>query len=142
MSTALDAVQLALAAALKGDAQLQGALGGSTMAPKVYDSLAPATARVPYLVLATSGESGLGVDFAREGHDGVETLRVTAADRLAAKRIYVHVARVLDGVTLALDGHRMLDGATSWVTDYRDPVTGETQAVIRYRVQTLVGTAA
>lgn len=131
-------VQVAVEATLVGDAALAAALGAdATGVAKVYDAIAPSDTPLDYLVLGDASEArgGAGSAFGRGGHTGALTLHVWAATRERAAALHAHVARLLDGQRIPVDGHALVLGRLSLVASFPDP-SGAHHRVLRYETLT------
>lgn len=141
--TAAWPLQVALAAALEGDAQLQAALGGTPADPRVDSGRRPEEATgappaPPFLVLGSSGEAPRGAfgPTARRLHDQSVTIDVYGRTKPDALALYGHLVRVLDDAPLACAGHRAVRGAVRLVLDVPEPDGQAHHAVVRYTATT------
>lgn len=133
--------QVALVAAVRGDATLQTALGGVPGATKVYSGLAPEGTALPFIVMGVASEAGRAAFGSRAVRAGEETLDVYGRTKAEALAIYTHLVRILDGTALVLTGHQPTRGSVRLAFDTLDaphPVTGERayHAVVRYAATT------
>ena len=144
-------LQVALEATLTGDVTLAAMLvGDGVFARRAPDGtpLNAAGGRVGYIVLGSSSEDDSGdfgrvsaSHFGRDGTSNRETLHIWSDNIADAKAIYAEVERLLDRTRLTLDGHTMVHGRLSYLTDLTDPDGAAVQIIARYRAWALEGAA-
>lgn len=139
--TYVSAVREALYALLIDDDGLTDALGGH----HVYDEQAPEGAPLRYVVIGGTEERGSGRStFGGGERDGLENLRIFTkpdpGERSGAKRakeIYGHLFRILDGVTLEIEGAVVWNAKVRLVTTFMEQDRITTAAPAQYTYETI-----
>ncbi|MBA2458726.1 MAG: DUF3168 domain-containing protein [Gemmatimonadales bacterium] len=129
----------ALAATIQGDATILALLNA---VKPVHSGKPPGGAALDYIVLLDSSESRWMHMNGQGGNEGGETLTIWTTDLSLrkGKLIYAELRRLLDGTTLALDGHTMVRGELRLVTTYTDDGNPPARAtVVGYTVLSKVG---
>ena len=95
---------------------------------------------LPYLVLGAATE-GRGTFYQRAGHDGTVQIKCWAEDSWAAQVLYEEVETALDGVTLTVAGHQLIQAEVSRLTDFAEPnpEVGGHVVIALLRTRSLVG---
>jgi hypothetical protein len=126
------ALQKAMRARLAGHAPLTALLG----APAVYDDV-PQGTREPYVTFGDIATSDWSTKESR-GEEHFVTLHVWSRER-GRKQAYDIIAEIdsaLDGASLALDGHRLINLATTFWTVVRQAPSELYRGVVRLRAAT------
>lgn len=131
---ASEKVDIALVAAVEGDAPLRALLAGDM----IYSGEIPEGSPLDYVQIPTGAEDAVGHAFGVDGSEGETELHIWTKDtsRMSVLVIYGHLRRLLR--RLPLDGHRMLAGRCDLVATMLDPDRAAMHGVVRYRWRTRV----
>ena len=129
------ALRAAILAATQGDAELASLMGGAV---RFYDE-PPRAAEPVYAVFddAKARDWSTGSDRGHE-HEAAITVWGAEGSARAALLAAERIARILDGVALALNGHRLVDLRVSEVETRRDDKSHLARVTLRLRAVTEV----
>lgn len=140
--TAVLSVHDALAAAISQGANPPLGPGpGNTQvqilgSPRFYLGKAPSTAPLGYYLFGAVSETDQGF-YAQPGATGTYRIHCWADSSSNASRLYQWLKRLISGQILVLDGHTMVRGLLSRVTDASDADSTAWQVIADYHVESL-----
>lgn len=134
--TAVMTIEMAIIAVLNADSAFVAAIGGTG---KVYSSLVPEQAPLPYILLGQTSEVGARVirrDAAGFHNGKVISILSDEPGKDKCTMLYGHCRRLLHQQKLTLSSGRIVRGALRLVAMYPDPIMGYELASLFYDVDT------
>jgi hypothetical protein len=105
--------------------------------PRFYRGTAPTTAGLGYFILGQSSEVDTGFYNGQAGQDGRYRIHCWSTTPTHANRLYQWLKRLIHDQRLILQGHGMLRGSLSKLTDQPDADGKAWQVVADYAVESL-----
>jgi len=137
MTTTVIQVREALADVITYD----GVLGNLLTGKRVYAGKAIPQAKLNYIVLGQTTETGEGASYynGQYGHLGTENIHCWARTKWTAQQIYARLVQLLDRQRITLLDHTVIKGRLEYVTDFEGEDENSWQVWARYRLLSVQG---